>query len=150
MSIPIFNGTDYSGTPFHLKNNEGKVTVLNFWYTECGGCVAELPDFERIAADYAHIVTVVALTKSNYADDSHEWINQNYPDSKILWGKDSPIDPADPTSPDILFKSLGGGDAYPITVVIAPDGKIFAMQNAGLSYEALYMLVMGAKASTES
>ncbi len=144
VDIPIFNGTDYSAESFAPSENSGKVTVLNFWYTECGGCVAELPDFERIANDLADKVTVVALTKSNYEKDSYGYINENYPNSKILWGLDTPIAPNDPTSPDVLFKSFGGGDAYPITVILDTHGKIFTVQNTGLTYDVLNLLIMGA------
>ncbi len=144
VNIPIFNGTDYSADTFKPAENSGKVTVLNFWYTECGGCVAELPDFSRIASDLADKVTVVALTKSNYEEDSYNYINENYADSKILFGLDTPINPNDPTSPDVLFKSFGGGDAYPITVILDTQGRIFTVQTTGLTYDVLNILVMGA------
>ncbi len=144
VEIPVFNGTDYSAAGFNPAQNKGKVTVINFWYTECGGCVAELPDFSRIADDLSDTVTVIALTKSNYEKDSYSYINENYPDSKILWGLDTPISPDDPTSPDILFKSFGGGDAYPITVILDKNGKIYTVQTTGLTYDVLYMLIMAA------
>ncbi len=144
VDIPIFNGTDYSKESFNPLNNSGKVTVLNFWYTECGGCVAELPDFSKIASDLEDKVTVVALTKSNYEKDSYNYINTTYPDSKILWGLDTPINPEDPTSPDVLFKSFGGGDAYPITVILDTQGRIFTVQTTGLTYDVLNLLIMGA------
>ncbi len=144
VDIPVFNGRDYSEKTFNPLENKGKVTVINFWYTECGGCVAELPDFSRIAQDLEDKVTVIALTKSNYEKDSYAYINENYPDSRILWGLDTPISPDDPTSPDLLFKSFGGGDAYPITVILDTNGKIFTVQTTGLTYDVLNMLIMGA------
>ena len=39
----------------------GKITVLNFWGTWCPPCVAELPDFDRIAREYADKVEVIAV-----------------------------------------------------------------------------------------
>ncbi len=144
--IPTFNGTDYSGEKFNPLDNKGKVTVLNFWYTQCGGCVAELPAFDKIATDLKDMATVVAITKSTktYVDESDEFINTKYPDSEIIWGLDTPIDSSKPTSDDILFKSLGGGDAYPMTVILDRNGRIYTVQNTGLEYEVLYMLIMGA------
>ncbi len=149
VEIPLFNGTDYSGGTFNPSKNSGKVTVINFWYTECGGCVAELPDFSRIATDMKDIATVIALTKSNYETASYGYINENYADSDILWGLDTPIDPDDTTSPDILFKTLGGKDAYPITAIVDPNGKIFVVQTTGLTYDLLKVLIMGAKAQAQ-
>ncbi len=144
ISIPTFNGTNYSGGDFRPLENKGKVTVINFWYTECGGCIAELPDFSRIAADLEDKATVIAVTKSNYEKDSYGYINENYPDSRIIWGLDTPISKDDPTSPDIMFKSFGGGDAYPITVILDTEGRIFTVQTAGLTYDVLNLLIMGA------
>ncbi len=145
IDIPIFDGTDYESNTYNpVSNNTGKVTVINFWYTECGGCVAELPDFDRVATDLSDIVTVIAVTNSNYKLASYDYINEKYPDSKILWGLDSPIDETSATSPDVLFKSFGGGSAYPITVIIDRNGRIYNLQEAGLDYGTLYLLVMGA------
>ncbi len=146
VEIPTFNGTDYSGEKFNPLENKGKVTVLNFWYTQCGGCVAELPAFDKIASEYKDMVTVVAITKSTYSyvKESYAFINEGYADSEIIWGLDTPIDPSNPTSADVLFKSLGGGDAYPMTVILDRNGNIFTIQNAGLEYDILYMFVMGA------
>ena len=38
----------------------GKVTVINFWYTACGPCVAELPYFDAVANEYADEASVIA------------------------------------------------------------------------------------------
>ncbi len=148
VDIPIFDGTDYSKETFNpVSNNSGKVTVINFWYTECSGCVAELPDFDRIATDLKDVVTVIALTKSNFEEDSYSYINENYADSDIIWGLDTPIDPDSEASADVLFKSFGGKDAYPITVILDKTGKMYTLETAGLDYGMLFMLIMGAENS---
>ncbi len=148
INIPLFNGTDYAGgTYFNPRSNTGRVTVLNFWYTSCSGCVAELPYFSQIAADFSDTVTIVALTKSNFEDSSYDFIRQNYPDSKILWGLDTPRDPQNSAAGDLLFRALGGGDAYPMTVIIDCNGKIFARETAELDYDSLSILIRGAAQS---
>ncbi len=144
VNIPIFNGTDYTALSFNPLHNTGRVTVINFWYTECGGCVAELPDFDRIATDMQDVATVIAITKSDFKEDSYGYINERYADSKILWGLDTPIDPDAASSADVLFKSFGGGDAYPITVILDKSGKIYSLQTTGLDYGVLFMLINGA------
>ncbi len=145
ISIPLFNGTDYTQKTFAPRTDgAGKVTVINFWYTECGGCVAELPDFDRIATDMKDVATVIAVTKSNFMEDSYAYINENYANSDILWGLDTPIDPGNAASADVLFKSFGGGDAYPITVILDKNGRIYSRQTAGLDYGMLFMLINGA------
>ncbi len=142
VDIPIFDGVDYSKNTFNpIKDNEGKVVVINFWYTECSGCVAELPYFDKLASEMKNDAVIIALTKSNFEVDSYDYINEYYGDSDIIWGLDSPIDPENAGSPDILFKSFGGGDAYPITVILDGNGKINSVTLAGLSEKRLELLI---------
>jgi thiol-disulfide isomerase/thioredoxin len=35
-----------------IKNNKDQLVILNFWATWCKPCVAELPDFEQINAEF--------------------------------------------------------------------------------------------------
>ncbi len=138
LEIPIFDGTNYAQETFKPGvDNPGKVTVINFWYTECSGCVAELPYFDQVASDLSDVATVIAVTKSNFETDSYAYINEEYPDSKIMWGVDTPIDPKNSVSADLLFKSFGGGDAYPITAIISPSGRIFIVEFSGMDYDTL-------------
>ncbi len=148
VDIPIFDGTDYTNGTFNPLENAGRVTVINFWYTECGGCVAELPAFSQIATDMKDVATVIAITKSDFKEDSYGYINENYADSDIIWGLDTPIDPDNAASADVLFKSFGGGDAYPITVILDKTGKIYTMQTTGLDYGMLFMLINGAASNS--
>ncbi len=149
VDIPVFDGTDYSAESFNPSQNQGKVTVLNFWYTECSGCVKELPDFNRIASDLKDQVTVVAITHSGYIEDSYGYINTNYPDSEIIWGADSPIDSSGDATADKLYTQLGGKGAYPITIILDREGKIFTIQTTELEYEMLFLLINGAMMATE-
>ncbi len=50
---------DYDWHVFDLKNNEvhlnqlkGQPILINFWATWCGPCIAEMPEFNRLYADY--------------------------------------------------------------------------------------------------
>lgn len=49
-SAPEFKATDANGAPVRLPDYKGKVVVLNFWATWCGGCKLEIPwliDFQN-------------------------------------------------------------------------------------------------------
>src|SRR5215469_12235696 len=47
---PDFSLTDANGKPVKLSNLKGKVDLLDFWATWCGGCKVEIPwyvEFQR-------------------------------------------------------------------------------------------------------
>lgn len=47
FSLPDLNGRTVSNT-----NLQGKVTLINFWYPSCPGCVSEMPKLIKTAQDY--------------------------------------------------------------------------------------------------
>jgi peroxiredoxin len=49
---PDFQLTSADGTRMKLSDSRGKVVLLNFWATGCGGCVLEIPSFVEIAKTY--------------------------------------------------------------------------------------------------
>jgi peroxiredoxin len=46
---PAFRLADVAGKPVQISDYRGKILVLNFWATECGGCKLEIPWFIEIA-----------------------------------------------------------------------------------------------------
>ncbi|MDE6001098.1 MAG: 4Fe-4S binding protein, partial [Clostridia bacterium] len=46
---------------FNVSECKGKVTVINYWYTTCGPCVAELPSFNRVKEEYGDEIVMVAV-----------------------------------------------------------------------------------------
>lgn len=49
---PAFRLADASGRGMPLSEFRGRVVLLNFWATECGGCRAELPYFIAFNHEY--------------------------------------------------------------------------------------------------
>ena len=45
---PSFTLQDATGKPVSLKQFRGKVVLLNFWATWCGGCKKELPQLDTL------------------------------------------------------------------------------------------------------
>lgn len=53
-TLPDFLATDMDGNPVdNTIFEQYDATIVNFWYTGCGSCVAEMPDLEELSHTYA-------------------------------------------------------------------------------------------------
>ena len=99
----------------------GKVTIINFWGTWCGPCVAELPYFDEVATLFADTVTVIAIHSNQGIDTAPAYIREHYPNSNIIFAKDNegtnPINGA-------FYTALGFNMTYPATVILDENGVI--------------------------
>ena len=49
---PSFQLTNLHNQAISNANLQGKVTLINFWFPSCPGCVSEMPKLIRMARDY--------------------------------------------------------------------------------------------------
>ena len=104
----------------------GRVTVINFWYTTCGPCVAELPYFDDVAKKYADEITVVAV-HGMFPETAPKFITEEYPSSPIVFLSDFIPEKDNATELDRTgyYTMLGGvNNAYPRTVIVDENGII--------------------------
>ena len=122
--------TGYGVGALNVKSLRGKVVVINFWGTWCDGCKHELPYFDRVASEYDGEVVVVTVHTS-YAGDKTptQYIDENYPTSKMLFVMD--------TATDEYYTALGGRGPYPMTLVLDTRGVVSAYYPIQLTYEQL-------------
>ncbi len=113
----------------------GKVTVINFWGTWCTPCVAELPYFEQVAQEYSDKVQVVAVHTHLVYETAPAYIGNKYPDSKIIFAKDYPIDEQGLVGG--YYSALGGRGTFPYTVVLDENGIITKIFVSSLTYDEL-------------
>jgi peroxiredoxin len=111
---PDFILNDASGRSVHLSNYKGKVVILNFWATWCGGCKVEIPwfiDFQKAYSGRGFQVLGVS-----FDDDGWKLVkpfiaakNVNYP---VMIG-------------DSRTAALYGGvQALPVSFLIDKSGRI--------------------------
>jgi len=117
----------------------GKITIINFWGTWCTPCVNELPYFDRIASEYAEDVTVIAIHTHSVVETAPAYIGEHYPDTKMIFAKDYPID--DMGLNGGYYTSLGGRGMFPYTVILDEDGIIVASFISSVKYEQLKEVV---------
>lgn len=149
IEIPVYNGEGEYTESFNPAKNNGKVTVINFWGVWCPGCIKELPYFDQIAEDFYGVADVIAIHTFDQMDESDEYIEENFPESKMLFGVDRLVEDGDGTSGEYFYTMLGGTGTYPITIVVDPNGEIYTLQQTELDYDTLMIFIMAALSNAE-
>ncbi len=124
---------DGNGEKVNVKDFVGKAVVINFWGTWCGPCKAELPHFNELASEYEKDVVFLIIHSVSGSKNASAYINTNFPDSKMIFAYDIPLD----SYRDMYFNLLGGTDYYPRTLVLDKNGVITFSYDGGLSYDKL-------------
>ena len=111
----------------------GKIVILNIWATRCPPCKAELPDFNRIASEYADEVVIIAAHDYYGKSGAPDYIAENFPDTKIIFAYDTIYSDA---------YTAAGGDGYiPFTAILDKNGVIVYSDSGMLSYERLVGII---------
>ena len=113
---------------FSISAGKGKITVLNFWGTWCGPCKAELPHFSQIATEYPDSTQVVTIHSEYGMDKSEAYIQENYPDSDMLFTYDQN---------DAFYNLLVKGSSWPTTVILDENGVILYKRVGKMEYAEL-------------
>lgn len=121
---PMFYLAGETGKKVHLSDYRGKVVLLNFWATDCGGCILEIPSFIELERAYKNKgFTAVGIS----VDISYEGLKG----ADEAWGKVRPF----VATHKLNYPILMGDDsvssayelkAYPATYLIDKSGRIAA------------------------
>ena len=121
---PLFKLLDASGNAIRLSDYRGKVVLLNFWATDCGGCRLEIPSFVELDQAYrGKAVVVVGVSM----DISYESLK----DAQEGWSRVKPFVQAHQIKYPILMGNdeaakLYAIEALPLTHLIDASGRIAA------------------------
>lgn len=135
------NATVYTreGEPLQLSAlAQGKPLVINFWATWCPYCVDELPDFQKIVADFGDRVSFAFVDvvdgRRERAEDAQAWLDNN--------GFSGLPDYYDTKQEAV---TTFGVYSYPTTVVVSATGEVLTVTpgriDASLMRGALNTLV---------
>jgi thiol-disulfide isomerase/thioredoxin len=112
-AAPVFALHDDRGHAASLTDYRGKIVVMNLWASWCPPCRAEMPDLQRLAAQYGnHGVVVVGVNQGESASRASDF-------AKSL-GITFPIWIDDSQQYGRVYAALG----LPTTVVIGRDGNV--------------------------
>lgn len=112
--------------------SKDKVTVINFWYTDCDPCKAELPYFAKVKQEYGDEILMITVQTDPYAD-VQEFIDTTLDptDNATHWRDWGIIFAEEDPSLD-TYGMFGGKSAYPTTVIIDADGVISFYRDGSL------------------
>lgn len=113
---PNFTATTIDGQQIELSKLKGKVVVLNFWFTRCKPCIAEMPDLNKLVEHYSsNDVAFISFAPEDKA--KLEVFFEKHP------FKFTAVPEAETIRRDI-FKLFG---IWPYSVIIDHKGKISRM-----------------------
>ncbi len=119
---PAFQLVTEAGTKLRISDYRGKVVLLNFWATDCGGCVLEIPSFielEKAYKDKGFSAIGVSM------DISYEDLK----DANEAWGRVRPfmakhgVNYTIAMGDDAISKAYAL-NAFPATYLIDKSGRI--------------------------
>lgn len=112
------------------------VTVINFWYTTCDPCVAELPYFAEVKEDYGDSIVMVAI-QTDLSADVQKFIDLEDPSTnKTSWREWGIVFAQEDESVN-AYAMLGGKDVFPMTVIIDANGIITYVRHGSLEEATL-------------
>jgi thiol-disulfide isomerase/thioredoxin len=110
--IASFTARDINGNKIKLKDLEGKVVVLNFWFIGCPPCRKEIPELNEIALNYAGDANVVFIAVAlDGKDDIEQFIKTNPFGYHIIDDGRS-------------YANIYGIHLYPTNVILDKEGKV--------------------------
>lgn len=121
---PAFQLTANDGANLKLSHYRGKVILLNFWATDCGGCVFEIPTLISMERDFRHSDFTVVGVDMDIPYDPLKTASE-------AWKKVRPFMATHGMNYPVLMgnsgiESLYKIDAYPASFIIDKSGRIAA------------------------
>jgi len=111
---PDFTLIDSTGSPIKLSELKGKVVLLDFWATWCGGCKVEIPWYMEFETKYAK--KGLATFGVSMDDDGWKSVKPFLQEHKINY-------PIVIGTQDIA-NEYGGLPSLPMTLLIDRSGKV--------------------------
>lgn len=107
--FPKFKATDIDGRKWTNADCEGKVMVLNCWFTGCGPCRAEMPELSQWKLEMPDVMFFSSTFEK--ADTARPVLEKH----GFNWI---------PLVGDKQFKKFIGNNGYPMTIVVDKSGRI--------------------------
>jgi thiol-disulfide isomerase/thioredoxin len=119
-------GFTMDGVPFDLKDQRGKVLLVDFWATWCGPCMQEMPNIRQNYERYRDRgFNVVAVSVDRDLNSLKQYVAREAPPWIIL------ADNHPSVQPDQSMSTYYGIVGIPTTILVGPDGKVVSLNCRG-------------------
>jgi peroxiredoxin len=122
---------DADGGTISSKQLLGKVVVLNFWYAQCGPCIAEAPRLQKLSTQFADDdVQFVGVNVRDAADQAKAFEATHkvtYPTTIEQSGNGAPI--------TVAYTGKVSTNTTPTTLVVDKEGRVAARFSGEITAE---------------
>ena len=121
---PVFEGKTINGRTINNDVLKGHLNIINFWFTSCPPCIAEIPAFNYLVDKYKNRnINFISFCNENEKDireflESREFKFEVIPNGEPVYRK--------------IFKTHWG---YPFTLVVDEKGGIIKAFSGGRTEE---------------
>lgn len=123
--IPEFTGKTLEGKVVNRAALIGKVSIINFWFSTCSPCVAEIPGFNSIVAKYgSKHINYLAISR-DIEPDVRDFLKENPWNFEHI-----------PDGNDLIQTTYRISWGFPTTFVLNKDAEIIAAFSGGRSDSA--------------
>jgi thiol-disulfide isomerase/thioredoxin len=132
--VPNFKAKTLSGKDFNLKENRGKIILLNFWSLSCAACFKEIPELNKLAKEFRDKGFILVSVMDNKREKVLEQIQSregNYKLKRRTFNNDSVNYVIIPDGKQIMEKYFSEL-SYPKNFILDRDGKLRQYTNGYL------------------
>lgn len=128
---------------YTLRENNGKVRVINFWATWCSACKHELPFFNDFAVAYPEVEVIAICGASGSDTIVQKWMNNANEDAqKKGWAEYVLTFGFYDEAVKDIYGDLGGTGFWPMTVIVDEDGVIRYSEEVSMDFDTLEEVVL--------
>lgn len=121
--LPEFEMFTMEGKLINNENLAGKITVINFWFTACPPCIAEMPGLLQLSKEYSkEQVSFIAASTDNY-ETIKRFVDRRGSFGFVLV----------PDASSIFYDAFYIQSGFPTTIIIDKEGSIQYFYSGGLA-----------------
>ncbi len=124
-------GLDWLNTdrPLSLREERGKIVILDFWTFCCINCIHVIPDLKRLEKKYARELVVIGVHSAKFTTEQG---TENIREAILRYDIEHPV----VNDRDFAVWNSYGVNAWPTFILIDPDGNVVARHSGEGVYDA--------------